>query len=116
MKAGEPLVIDTEAFAEAGAILSNFNGEEEVDLTPCSKVATVLDIIRKADGFKRLNSAEQARLRAAAVNVSSRLEKDDTRVLNFLNEAFGATLRPAKAEPARRTRVGTFLLKVADAS
>jgi len=114
MKGEAPAVIDKDAFAKAGDALKKLNVGEQVDLTPCGKVATVLKTVRTEDGFNRLDASEKARLRTAAAKLNPRFDKNDNMLLNFLSEAFGATNKPTTAESARRDRVGTFLLKVAE--
>ncbi len=115
MKADEvPPIIDEDAFAKAGEALKKLNDGEAPDLTPCGQVADVLKKVRTEEGFLLLDETVQARLRAAAASVHSSFGKDDTRLRNFLAEAFGATKRPAKAESHRRERIGTFLLNMAN--
>lgn len=118
MKAAEAPVVDFETFARAGAALKDLNSGKDTDLTPCGIVADVLKRIRTEDGFHLLDKSAQARLRTAAATVKEAYGKEEKQsaLLNFLSEAYGATRRPAKAEPTRRDRVGTFLLNAASAA
>lgn len=108
--------MDLVTFALAGAALKKLNDGEHADLTPCDIVADVLKKVRTEDGFGLLDEPTQERLRSAAAAVKRAYGTKQSALLNFFSEAYGATRRPAKAEPARRDRVGTFLINVASAA
>lgn len=116
MKVEAPAVIDRDAFAKAGEILKKFKDGEIVDLTPCGQVAAVLGTARKQDGFIQLCEADQARLKAAAASVRAKFGKNQSQMLNFLDQAFGAMRKPAKLEQTQRELIGTFLINVAAAA
>lgn len=109
------VVVTPETFAKAGETLKSLNDGGSPDLTVCGEVARVLKRIRDRRCFEGLDETVQERLRAAAGTVNHRFSHNDSMLLNFLSEAFGATNRPHNAEPCRRDRIGTFLQNIASA-
>lgn len=115
-KADVPEVALTpETFAKAGEVLKKLNDGESPDLAPCGEVARILKRIRDRENFERLEDSAREKLRIAAGTVNPRFSRNDSMLLNFLSEAFGATNRPHHAEPDRRGRIGTFLENIAAA-
>jgi hypothetical protein len=109
MAAVELIKLDANEVAKAGEVLRKLNeGAQEVDLTPCGKVAAALGELRKPEHFRKLDDAQQEQIRKAARVVNHRFGFNDGMLLNFLSEAFGAARRPAEAEAPRRDRIGTF--------
>ena len=115
MKDATASVIVPDTFAKAGEALKQLNVGESPDLSPCAEVAAVLNTVRTKEGFDSIGNDAQERLRTAAATINPRFERNETMLLNFFSEAFGATKRPANAEELRRDRIGNFLLHVAAA-
>ena len=110
---GSDISFMPETFAKAGEILKQLNDGPVPDLSPCDRVASLLDKVRTKEGFDALDPHLQAKMRSAAGVVNPRYVVNESMMLNFFSEAFGATRSPAKAEPVRRERIGEFLLKIA---
>ncbi len=110
---GSDIAVLPETFAQAGEVLKKLNEGITVDVSPCVQVATLLDRVRTKSGFDALDPEFQDRLRQAAGVVNRRYVSNESMLLNFFSEAFGATRSPTKAEPVRRDRIGDFLLQIA---
>lgn len=108
--------IDQDAFAKAGTFIKKFSAGDTIDLNACNEVAAVLRTARTHDGFVALCEVDQLRLRNAAANVRAKFGKDQAKLLNFLDQAYGAMRKPERLQPTQRQLISAFLLDVASAT